>query len=165
MEKLGHFVRLLSDRKLLPGRLRGAFHLLVGRQIADASGAAVGTGATWREVAGLFKELGIDPNLMRELGLDPTTNSPRDRRRAWYSAIAAAQPDSAEARAQAEELIAALTPLGYKFNDPPPPSKPSLSSPPEPPPSPEPKPEAEVSDTAGPNPRKRGRPRGPSKDK
>ena len=137
MDKLGHFVQLLESRKLLPGRLRGAFHLLVGRRILDASGAVVGTGATWREVAGLFKDLRIDPKLIVEVGLDPATTSPRDRQRCWYSAIAAARPDSPEARAEADELIAALKPLGYAFGAAPPPSKPSLSSPPEPPPTPE----------------------------
>ena len=137
MDKLGHFVQLLESRKLLPGRLRGAFHLLVGRNILDASGAAVGTGATWREVAGLFRDLRIDPKLIVEVGLDPATTSPRDRQRCWYSAIAAAQPDSAEARAEADQLIAALKPLGYTFGPAPAPSRPSLSSPPEPPPAPE----------------------------
>jgi hypothetical protein len=130
MDKLGHFVQLLESRKLLPGKLRGVFHLLVGRKIQDASGAEVSGGATWREVAGLFKDLRIDPQLIVSLGLDPAVVSPRDRRRCWYSAIAAARPDSPQARAEAEHLIAALKPLGYTFNAPPALSKPSLSSPP-----------------------------------
>lgn len=161
MEKLGHFVRLLEDRQLLAGRLRGTFHLLVGRKISDASGAAVSTGATWREVAALFKELAIDPKLMHEVGLNPATNSPRDRRRAWYSTIGAAQPDSVTARTEAEALIPALEPLGYRFGPAPTPSPPSLSSPPEPPPPPEPEPEPPEHDTSGPIPprRPRGRPK------
>ena len=130
MDKLGHFVQLLESRKLLRGKLRGVFHLLVGRKILDASGAEVSGGATWREVAALFRDLRIDPNLITQLGLDPAVVSPRDRRRCWYSAIAAARPDSAEARAEAEQLIAALTPLGYTFGAAPAASKPSLSSPP-----------------------------------
>ena len=130
MDKLGHFVQLLESRKLLQAKLRGAFHLLVGRRILDASGAEVSGGATWREVAALFKDLRIDPQLIVQLGLDPAVVSPRDRGRCWYTAIAAARPDSAEARAEAEQLVAALTPLGYTFGAPPAAAKPSLSSPP-----------------------------------
>ena len=134
MDKLGHFVQLLESRKLLRGKLRGVFHVLVGRKVLDASGAEVSGGATWREVAGLFKDLRIDVQLITQLGLDPAVVSPRDRRRCWYSAIAAARPDSAEARAEAEQLMAALKPLGYTFGAAPAESKPSLSSPPLPPP-------------------------------
>ncbi len=130
MDKLGHFVQLLESRKLLQAKLRGAFHLLVGRRILDASGAEVSGGATWREVAALFKDLRIDVQLIAQLGLDPAVVSPRDRGRCWYSAIAAARPDSAEARVEAEQLVVALRPLGYTFNAPPAESKPSLSSPP-----------------------------------
>jgi len=137
MDKLGHFVQLLESRKLLPGKLRGVFHLLVGRKILDASGAELSGGATWREVAELFKDLRIDPKLIVEVGLDPAVVSPRDRRRCWYSAIAAARPDSPEARAEADALIAALRPLGYSFGPAPALSKPSLSSPPPPPPAPD----------------------------
>ena len=132
MDKLGHFVQLLESRKVLNAKLRGAFHVLVGRKIHDASGAEVSGGATWREVAALFRDLRIDVQLIGQLGLDPTTVSPRDRGRCWYSAIAAARPDSAEARDEAEQVIAALTPLGYRFGPAPAASKPSLSSPPVP---------------------------------
>jgi len=132
MDKLGHFVQLLESRKLLHAKLRGAFHVLVGRKIFDASGAEVSGGATWREVATLFKDLRIDPRLIVQLGLDPAVVSPRDRGRCWYAAIAAARPDSAEARAEAEQVIASLTPLGYRFGPAPAASKPSLSSPPAP---------------------------------
>ena len=148
MDKLGHFVQLLESRKLLRGKLRGVFHLLVGRKILDASGAEVSGGATWREVAALFRDLRIDPDLITQLGLDPAVVSPRDRRRCWYTAIAAARPDSAEARAEAEHLVAALTPLGYAFGAAPAVSKPSLSSPP---------PVAEPAEEPEAKPKKRGK--------
>ena len=72
METLGHFVRLLDDRKLLPGRLRGAFHLLVGRKIADASGGRRRHGGDLARGRRAVQRPRHRPvQLLREVGLDP----------------------------------------------------------------------------------------------
>jgi hypothetical protein len=131
MKALGTFLSWLETRKLMEGRVRGLFHILVGREIVDKRGDVISNGLTWREVAEAFAAAHINTAHVEQLGLDPEKLAPRDRKRFWYAAIMTAKPDSLEAREEAEKLIAALKPHGYQIGDAPPPSKPSLSSPPE----------------------------------
>lgn len=137
MEKLsplGEFLATLRDGGLVTGHLRGVFHLAIGRRISDAAGTLVSAGVTWRELSVLLRDLRFDKNLVTEVGADPDELAPRDRQRFWYSAIALARPDSAEARAEAEVVIEMLKPLGYAVGPVPAPVTPkSLSSPVTPP--------------------------------
>ena len=97
---------------LAAGHLRGVFHIAIGRTVSRPDGTVLSTGLTWRELAGLFKVLRFDKELVRELGADPDALAPRDRQRFWYSAIALARVDSPEAFAEAEALIKRLKDLG-----------------------------------------------------
>jgi hypothetical protein len=64
-------------------------------------------------VSDLLKRMRWDKDAVRELGLDPAALPPRDRQRFWYTAIAQARVDSAEASAAADQLAALVQPLGY----------------------------------------------------
>ncbi len=68
---------------------------------------------TWRDLAALLKRLRWDREAVRELGIDPAELAPRDRERFWYTAIARAGIDSADAVAAAEQLVQPLAELGY----------------------------------------------------
>ena len=136
MEKLPEFLELLRRHNLVVGRLRGLFHLVIGRKITAKDGTLISAGVTWRELSNILKDLRFDRELVTEVGAIPEDLSPRDRQRFWYSAIALSRPDSIEARTDAEKLIAAITPLGYVVGPAPsPPPQKSLSSPMPPPPS------------------------------
>jgi hypothetical protein len=102
----------IRDGGLAVGRLRGLLYLLVGRRITKGD-ATVSSGATWRDLAALMKKVRWDREAVRELGLDPAALPPRDREKYWYMAIARAELSSPEAKAQGEELAAALRKLGY----------------------------------------------------
>ncbi len=130
MEKLLEFLETVRKHGLVAGHLRGMFHIVIGRRITDRSGNVVSAGVTWRELSNVLKDLRFDKDLVAEIGAVPDELSPRDRQRFWYSAIALAKPDSTEAHAQAEKLIAALKPHGYTIGPAPaPPSQKSLSTP------------------------------------
>jgi hypothetical protein len=119
MEGLQEFLRAVHQHGLVAGHLRGLFHIAIGRRVTRADGTLVSAGVTWRELANLLKDLKYEKELVAEVGGNPEELSPRDRLRFWYSAIALARPDSAEARAQAEALAAAVKPLGYIIGPPP----------------------------------------------
>ena len=102
-----------------PGRFRGLLHIVIGRTVTRPDGTRISAGLTWREVATLLKTLRFDPELGRELGADPDTLSPRDRERYWYSVIALARVDGADAVAEAEKLVAPLKDLGFVIAPPP----------------------------------------------
>ena len=109
MEGTLRLLEIVRDKKLVAGSLRGLFHLCIGRTVTDPGGTPVSSGVTWRELASLLMQAKYD----RELGADPDALSPKDREKMWYQAIALAKVDSAEARAQADKLAAALKPLGF----------------------------------------------------
>ncbi len=138
MERLREFLDLVRTQGLAAGRFRGVCHVAVGRRILDKSGQLVSAGVTWRELSVMLRDLRFDKDLVAELGVDPDDLAPRDRQRFWYSAIALAKPDSPEARAEAELVVAAVALFGYTVGPAPAPATKSLSSSPPPPPDDEP---------------------------
>jgi hypothetical protein len=113
MDGIRELLEAARDRGLLAGNFRGFLHIAIGRTVARPDGTVLSKGLTWRELAGLLKQLRFDRDLVREYGADPETLAPRDRERFWYSAIAAARVDSREAIAEANRLAAPLRGLGY----------------------------------------------------
>ena len=113
MEGIRRLLDTARDEGLVAGRFRGLLHVAIGRTVSDATGAVLSRGLTWREAATLLKELRFDRELVREFGADPDALAPRDRERFWYSAIAQARVDSAEASAQADQLASLLKPHGF----------------------------------------------------
>lgn len=112
-------LELIRDHQLAVGRLRGFFHLLIGRKLSREDGAVLSMGLTWRELATALKQLKFDRELVKELGSDPESVSPKDREKFWYFAIGLAKVDSAQARREAEELTLLLKPLGIVVGIPP----------------------------------------------
>lgn len=98
---------------LATGHFRGLLHIAIGRKITRPDGTTLSLGITWRELAPLLKELRFDRELVREYGADPETLAPRDRERFWYSAIAQAHVDTAEASREADLIIGDLKKLGF----------------------------------------------------
>ncbi|QDU21433.1 hypothetical protein [Urbifossiella limnaea] len=113
MEGIRRLLDTARDAGLAAGRFRGLLHIAIGRTVSDGAGAVLSRGLTWREAAAVLKELRYDRELVREFGADPDSLSPRDRERFWYSAIALARVDSAEASAQADLLTPLLRPHGF----------------------------------------------------
>ena len=112
-------LELIRDRQLAVGRLRGFFHLIIGRKLSREDGTVLSMGLTWRELATALKLLKFDRELVKELGSDPESVSPKDREKFWYFAIGLAKVDSAQARREAEELTLLLKPLGIVVGIPP----------------------------------------------
>ena len=119
MDGLRKLLEAVRDTGLVTGHLQGLFHVCIGRKITAANDAVVSAGVTWRELANLLKTVRYDTELVREVGADPDDLSPRDRQRFWYTAIALARPDSAEAVAAGQRFAALIEPLGYKVGPPP----------------------------------------------
>lgn len=119
MDGLRDVLETVRTAGLAAGHLQGLIHVCIGRTISTADGRPVSKGVTWRELAGLFKQLRFDPELVREIGADPEDLSPRDRQRYWYTAIALARPDSAETVTAGDRFAVALKPLGYAVGPPP----------------------------------------------
>jgi hypothetical protein len=136
MDGLRELLEAIRDRGLAPGHLRAVLHIAIGRKITRPDGSVVSAGITWRELAGLLKQLRFDKELVREVGADPDTLAPRDRERFWYAAIAVAHVDSREAVAEADRLAPRLKDLGYVIGP-----SPTAAIPP-PPPSAHPAPAA-----------------------
>lgn len=116
---LHEFLETVQRQGAAKGNLRGLLHLLVGRRIAKTDGSPVSDGLTWREVADELKRLRWDPELVKELGLKVDDLPIRDRQRFWFSAIAQAQLDAAEASTAADRLVGAFKKLGYEVTAPP----------------------------------------------
>lgn len=112
-------LEVLLNHGLAEGRLRGVFHLAIGRRVTSDDGSVLATGVTWRELAGLLKDLKYQKEWVRAFGVDPDTVAPRDKEKFWYHAIAMAKVDSVEARAEADQLTALLRPLGWVVGPPP----------------------------------------------
>jgi hypothetical protein len=114
MDALSTFLEELKKGGHIKGNLRGFLHVLIGRKITRHSDKSViSSGITWRDLAAFLKKLRWDPDAVKELGLDPDDLPPRDRQRFWYSAIAHAKVDSAEAIAAGDKFAKALKGLGY----------------------------------------------------
>lgn len=120
------FLEIVLTNRLAEGRLRGVFHVAIGRRVTATDGTVLATGTTWRALATLLKDLKFEKEWVRAFGVDPDTIAPRDREKFWYHAVALARVDSVEARAEAEQLAAFLRPLGWIVGPPPtpPPGKP-----------------------------------------
>lgn len=127
------FLDAVRGHGLVSGRLRGLFHTAIGRRVGLTNGTVLSTGITWRELAGLLKDLRFDKELVRELGANPEDLAPRDRQRFWYSAISLAQVNGRQAFAEAEQLAGLVKPLGYTIGPPP---TGAGEAPPPPPPKP-----------------------------
>lgn len=119
MDGLQRLLDVIRDNGLAVGHLRGVLHIAIGRKVTELSGVPVAAGVTWRELAELLKVTRFDPTLGLEVGADPDVVAPRDRQRFWYTVIAMAQPDSAEAVRQAEALAVPLQRLGFVVGPPP----------------------------------------------
>lgn len=105
-------LELIRDQRLAAGRLRGVFHLLIGRTLVRDDGTPLTTGVTWRQLATLLKLSKFDRDLVQELGSDPDAVSPKDREKFWYLAIGLAKVETARARQEADALLALLKPHG-----------------------------------------------------
>lgn len=113
MEGAREFLEQMRQHQLVKGYVRGLLHALIGRTISRADGTVLSKGLTWRQLSDLLKQIRWDREWVRELGLDPEELPPRDRQRFWYTAIAAAQVDTAEASAAADRLIRKAAAVGY----------------------------------------------------
>lgn len=112
MDGIRLLLTAVRDAGLLAGNFRGLLHIAIGRKVTRPDGTAISVGVTWRELAAELKNLRFDTELVRELGIDPSDLAARDRERFWYSAIAQARVDSAEAVAEAEKLASKIRMLG-----------------------------------------------------
>ncbi len=108
MDGVRSVLGILRDQALVKGRLRGLFHLFIGKNLAFADGTPISTGLTWRQLAAELKMARFDKNLVKEVGADPETLSPRDRERFWYSAIGMADISGETATNQAADLLKSL---------------------------------------------------------
>jgi hypothetical protein len=113
MDQIQDVLTVIRDKKLAKSRLRGVFHVVIGRRITKPDGTLVSAGITWRELANHLRDLRFDPDLVNELEVDVESLSPRDRFKFWYAAIGLAKVESPTAYAEADKLVAALKPLGY----------------------------------------------------
>lgn len=113
MDGIREFLETVRSQGLAVGHLRGFLHIAIGRKISRTDGAVISNGLTWRELAAHLKLLRFDKDLVREIGADPEALAPRDRARFWYSAIALAHVDSAEALADADALAILLRDHGF----------------------------------------------------
>jgi hypothetical protein len=113
MDGVREFLETIKQNHLAKGHLRAILHLSIGRKIQKSDGTPITSGVTWRQLAELLQLVRWDKEAVREIGLDPDALSPRDRKRFWYQAIAAAGVDSVTARLEADSLIPLLAKLGY----------------------------------------------------
>lgn len=113
MDTMRELLEAVRTAGLATGKFRGLLHIAIGRTVTKSDGTKVSAGVTWRELASVLKTLRYDPELGREAGADPDTLSPRDRERYWYAVIALAHVDSAEARTEADQLVAPLKAAGF----------------------------------------------------
>lgn len=129
MDGIVEFLEAVRRHHLVSGRLRGLFHIVIGRRITTTDGRILSTGITWRDLSVQLKQMRFDKNLVNELGADPDVLAPRDRQRMWYTAIGLAQVNSLEAYTQAEELVELLAPHGFLIG-PSPSGRPEPATPP-----------------------------------
>jgi hypothetical protein len=113
MDGVQTFLEELRQGGLAEGNFLGLLHILIGRRIVRADGTVVSVGLTWRALSETLKTLRWNKEAVREIGLDPADLPPRDRQRFWYTAIAHAKVDAAEAVAAGDRLATLVNPLGY----------------------------------------------------
>jgi hypothetical protein len=120
MDSLATLLEQLKQGEHPQGNLLGFLHVLIGRKITQTEGGVVvSNGMSWRDLATLLKKVRWDPEAVRELGVDPDDLPPRDRQRYWYSAIAHAKVNSAEASKAGDRFAEILHKLGYEVGPPP----------------------------------------------
>ena len=113
MDARVEFLNRVREAGLDRGHFVGLLHILIGRRIESAAGTLISSGNTWRDVAGLLKKVRWPREAVAELKLNPDDLPMRDRERYWYSAIAQAHVDTADAAAAGDALVAALAKAGY----------------------------------------------------
>jgi hypothetical protein len=113
MDGVREFLEQLRRHHLTAGNLRGILHIAIGRRISRPDGTVLSTGTTWRQLSELLRTMRWDKEAVREIGLDPDDLPPRDRQRFWYTVIAAAKVDSAEAVEAANAIAEQTENLGY----------------------------------------------------
>ena len=123
MDQIQDVLELIQRKGLAKGRLRGVFHIAIGRTLSKPNGTVISHGITWRALATLLRDLRYSPDLVAELGVDPETLAPRDRNKFWYSAIGLANVGSPAAFAEAEKLATALKSSGIIVGPPPAPAR------------------------------------------
>src|SRR6516225_2684919 len=114
MDRLRDFLNALKQQALAAGNFLGLLHVLIGRRILAPDDTQLSAGISWREVAGLLKQVRWDKEAVRELGLDPASLPPRDRHKYWYTAIGQSSVGSDKAARAGDELAKRLAKLGYK---------------------------------------------------
>jgi hypothetical protein len=113
MDALRGFLEALKRHATAGQNFLGLLNVLIGRRIEKADGKVVSTGVTWREAAALLKKVRWDREAVRQLGLDPAGLPPRDRQKYWYTAIAHAAVDSAQATEAGDRLALDFQGSGY----------------------------------------------------
>ena len=113
MDGIRELLSAARDAGLVAGNFRALLHIAIGRKLTRPDGSTISAGVTWRALAAELKHLRFDTELVREYGADPDALAARDRERFWYSAIAHAKVDTAEAFAEADRLAPKLKPLGF----------------------------------------------------
>lgn len=119
MEALATLFDHIRKQNLAKGNVLGFLHVLIGRRIISADGKVVCAGLPWRDLSSWLKKLRWDTDIVSDLGLDPDDLPPKDRQRFWYSAIARAGVDSAEAIQAGNRFAKKLEGLGYQVGPPP----------------------------------------------
>jgi hypothetical protein len=114
MDALATFLDAQKKKVLSGAHFLGLLNVVIGRRITAKDGTVVARGVTWRELAGAFKRLRWDPELVRDLGLDPNELPPRDRQRFWYTAIVRARVDGSEAAKAGDRFAEVLRKQGYE---------------------------------------------------
>lgn len=113
MDARVEFLNRIREQGLDRGNFLGLLHILIGRRVESTAGTLISSGVTWRDLAGLMKKVRWPREAVAELHLDPNTLPMRDRERFWYSAIAQAHVDTAEAAQAGDKLAELLAKAGY----------------------------------------------------
>jgi hypothetical protein len=116
MDRLRDFLDALKEQALAAGNFLGLLHVLIGRRIVAPDDTLLSAGISWRELAGLLKQVRWDKEAVREVGLDPANLPPRDRLKYWYTAIAQAGVGSDKATRAGDDFAKRLAKLGYKVS-------------------------------------------------
>lgn len=117
MDALKEFFEEIKKHKHPHGNLLGLLHVMIGRRISRADGAAVSAGLSWRSLANWLKKIRWDTECARELGVDPEKLSPKDRERFWYTVIARAAVDSEKAAKAGDRFAEVLRKNQYEVSE------------------------------------------------
>ena len=119
MDALSTLLEKLKKGGKTRGHLLGLFNVFIGRKITAKDGTVVCRGLTWRELAGVLKQLRWPPEQVAELGVESEDLPPRDRQRYWYAAIVRARVDSPEAAKAGDRFADVLRKQGFEVGPPP----------------------------------------------